>query len=655
MKDCTEIDLVNRVDGLHDALFALESHGNFRRHPEQIGIDAINHLENKLRQSLSLVLTWKNASCPIQRLPPEILARIFEIHQEPQSSSTDSMLCAPSAFDSYPEFTFDPHYKWIQVTHVCRYWRHTALSSPQLWHRIIIKKSWVDSMALSQLVLSRSGAVPLHLFIISVGIAQVQTLQALLEEVSTRITLLVIARRYMPLINYALSYPQLTRLVYSWDTQWSLGWGGENGRYSPVDLGSRMTKLRELYIDHLTYCSSINISLLTCLCLAMDTYHPTPTSPSTRQVSIRRLLILLEDAQNLEELLVRSPNSFHTSAGLDPHQVDPSLPSVSLPKLRLLVLDDLCGTDCSQILFSLKLPDGIVVRVNIVFPQDCCVHRDFYSISDAISQTFTETYLNKTTQIYLRLSSFIIFVIFVGETFTLSINIGFTELYRDENDDDTNIQQYPPSPIPELEMVASVGRAIDLSRIRVLDIDEYPGTGFFRTPPHPQMAWLSMLDNIDSFCVTVYNEHYYMEHDLSTSGLAAFIPLQSQILSLQSPEDQQSFASPRLSKVRIIIPSRFSEWEKVWYEELKKALEERANKGYILDEVEVVRFEDDFLEKHSQFTPASDAEWRVPEGCSQRINIMEYTHQADIPLAINVPDVLKNSRHPVWPRYTRKT
>ncbi|KAJ7044955.1 hypothetical protein C8F04DRAFT_1067155 [Mycena alexandri] len=77
---------------------------------------------------------------PVRRLPPELLCEIFEL------SSNDK---GPS---------------W-HVGHICRSWRHTALSYPPLWSSIAISSTLsLETMTSIQTQLLRSANVPLDIY-----------------------------------------------------------------------------------------------------------------------------------------------------------------------------------------------------------------------------------------------------------------------------------------------------------------------------------------------------------------------------------------------------------------------------------------------------------------------------------------------------------
>ncbi|KAH9932584.1 uncharacterized protein B0H18DRAFT_30908 [Fomitopsis serialis] len=79
-----------------------------------------------------------NSTLPVNRLPPEILFKIFEFFRQ------DS-LCSGS--------------RWVaKVMGVCRYWREILVSSPLAWSIIDLR----DTIHFIQLCLSRSEDVDLH-------------------------------------------------------------------------------------------------------------------------------------------------------------------------------------------------------------------------------------------------------------------------------------------------------------------------------------------------------------------------------------------------------------------------------------------------------------------------------------------------------------
>ncbi|KAA1474111.1 hypothetical protein DENSPDRAFT_313602 [Dentipellis sp. KUC8613] len=96
------------------------------------------------QSALAALRYGRNRTCSINTLPPELLVRIFQ------------------DFDVSPGHRRQPRVAssrlgWIVVTHVCRHWRHVALSFNALWRKICFSlgKDWTMEM------LRRSGNVPL--------------------------------------------------------------------------------------------------------------------------------------------------------------------------------------------------------------------------------------------------------------------------------------------------------------------------------------------------------------------------------------------------------------------------------------------------------------------------------------------------------------
>ncbi|THH04775.1 hypothetical protein EW146_g10086 [Bondarzewia mesenterica] len=94
-----------------------------------------------LLEIMSTFKTRRNAFLPICRLPPEIISRIFLLINDPPTRFTHR----PSRRISPIPTTFS--LGWIQVTHVCRYWRRVALENPSLWTRIcfVLGRNWTDA------------------------------------------------------------------------------------------------------------------------------------------------------------------------------------------------------------------------------------------------------------------------------------------------------------------------------------------------------------------------------------------------------------------------------------------------------------------------------------------------------------------------------
>ena len=91
-----------------------------------------------------------NAFVTINQLPPEVLGEVF-LHLRP----------AVRKGPGQPRSTFPSFKGLFAVTHVCRYWRSTAIASPELWSQLNIRPSNKNLDDLIQLLIRRSGGLPL--------------------------------------------------------------------------------------------------------------------------------------------------------------------------------------------------------------------------------------------------------------------------------------------------------------------------------------------------------------------------------------------------------------------------------------------------------------------------------------------------------------
>lgn len=120
----------------------------------------IENIVQSLQHSLASIQTIRNRYPPINRLPPEILAQIFQLLFH--SSPTVHAFHVPYDSDA---LIFPVPARWSQVMLVCRTWREIAVHSPKLWQEVrILSESGLDAdkeLQMQTLHLNRSGAVPL--------------------------------------------------------------------------------------------------------------------------------------------------------------------------------------------------------------------------------------------------------------------------------------------------------------------------------------------------------------------------------------------------------------------------------------------------------------------------------------------------------------
>ncbi|RPD73969.1 hypothetical protein L226DRAFT_488135 [Lentinus tigrinus ALCF2SS1-7] len=88
-------------------------------------METLTQVQLVLHLAASLIQETMNAHCPINKLPPELLALVFSM--VPSSLSLPGYVGPSSAKQTY---------ELLPVTHVCRSWRALALDMPSLWSTI---------------------------------------------------------------------------------------------------------------------------------------------------------------------------------------------------------------------------------------------------------------------------------------------------------------------------------------------------------------------------------------------------------------------------------------------------------------------------------------------------------------------------------------
>ncbi|TFY81697.1 hypothetical protein EWM64_g2316 [Hericium alpestre] len=120
--------------------------GTTSRHRTGSKARAQQMLDNELSAmhlAMCCLRTRRNALSPISALPAEVLVHIFEF-------------CAAI----YPPAPYkEQHLGWIEVTHVCRLWRDTAIQLSSLWSNIYFRlgSQWAEVM------LARAKTAPINL------------------------------------------------------------------------------------------------------------------------------------------------------------------------------------------------------------------------------------------------------------------------------------------------------------------------------------------------------------------------------------------------------------------------------------------------------------------------------------------------------------
>ena len=111
--------------------------------------------------------TYKNTLAPINKLPPEVLGRIFEFAVAPRPDLLEDLYNLPP---STPPHEAELRW-WEDLILVCARWNTTVMRRPRMWYRVV-DDDMADSTPISlrrcynpRVVLRRSGQVtPLHLY-----------------------------------------------------------------------------------------------------------------------------------------------------------------------------------------------------------------------------------------------------------------------------------------------------------------------------------------------------------------------------------------------------------------------------------------------------------------------------------------------------------
>ena len=107
--------------------------------------------------------------CPINRIPVEILSRLFEL----VAADILDKVCLwrdQQSYDSESDDEHDVPTPWLPVSQVCRHWYDVAASTPSLWTNVIIPPFLCSSFYRIEKQLERSKDLPLDIRIYLEGV-----------------------------------------------------------------------------------------------------------------------------------------------------------------------------------------------------------------------------------------------------------------------------------------------------------------------------------------------------------------------------------------------------------------------------------------------------------------------------------------------------
>ena len=284
-----------------------------------------------------------NPTCPVNKLPPEVLARCF-IYLTP-----------------YFPFTLgprEPGHDSVHLTHICKYWREVAVGFSGLWDRIEFTRPEILDMYLT---LSRSRPLEVCLKHIGHRFDQVVAHKSYtdvvdrLVPVRSRIRSLIIHKKWILPDHCRFledPLPELETLSIISDIGWENHSDGQPQTRLRLLFKNELPRLRQLFIPEYTPWPNNDFKNLTFLCLY---------NQSALEEELHELLRMLRGSPNLEELYIRQHECSDWIEDL-PSNLGPAFPAHSLRKLRL---HSFSTEAIISILSTIHLqPNGVAVHIS---------------------------------------------------------------------------------------------------------------------------------------------------------------------------------------------------------------------------------------------------------------------------------------------------
>ncbi|KAL1676527.1 hypothetical protein EV122DRAFT_291810 [Schizophyllum commune] len=289
----------------------------------------IRALEQKTRLVMAAVKSARNAHALVDKLPDEILERIF-------------LLVRPYYDDFLPKWPGLKSLEWTAVTRVCRRWRLISTSYPALWTLLDLCHDWSADAARTSL--ARSGNASLTVFFSTKDMGYTNDDLRVLEEVLDN------HRDRLAVLHVATDgpTPRAPRLR-SLSLFIRQPFGNHNDMYTPLRIfGGTLLLLRKLAFK---YCAAWEMMDI------VDLSHV-----ATCKADVDELLKIVGASPHLEELVCLDPVDWSRRAAND----DPSsLPTFHLPQLRYLQLWTPHSMERNPLLYRLEIPESCDVRLHL--------------------------------------------------------------------------------------------------------------------------------------------------------------------------------------------------------------------------------------------------------------------------------------------------
>ena len=285
-----------------------------------------------------------NRTCPINKLPPEVLTRCF-LYLGPDFPLT----LGPPEDGNENE--------WIRVAHVCKYWRAVVLGFPGLWNWIEFTRPEILDMCHRL-----SGFLLLRVCLQHVGRRFQWAVEpkpyhglmlGMLCHLGSRIGSLIIHKKWIPLHGryefLEKGLPELEMLAITSDVGWENGSMDEPVTRLRTLFNSDSPRLRRLFIPESTPWPYNDFKNLKLLCLY---------NQSTLE---NELPELLQMSPTIEELYIRQ-REYSDRMNSPPSNLGPTFQAHSLKKFRL---HDFSVEATVCILSTMQLqPNGVAVYLS---------------------------------------------------------------------------------------------------------------------------------------------------------------------------------------------------------------------------------------------------------------------------------------------------